>query len=188
VNCRNTRQVAAYVTGISGVGSPVTQGIDGETPIVRYFEDRNSYLRLLRKLVNELIQSFLDAELPLSEIAILYGNSDYVPKEIMVPGFFLRTARTTAELCPLQEDCIQVCSIQGFKGLEARAVVLVGIEDLTTTIWRDLFYVGASRAKTNLRIILPTSCQEIKTSLTFITQLLLMDQDAMRLADESLLQ
>jgi hypothetical protein len=185
VNCRNTRQVAAYVTGISGVGSPVTQGIDGETPIVRYFEDRNSYLRLLRKLVNELIQSFLDAKLPLSEIAILYGSSDYVPQEIMAPGFFLRTVRTTAEISPLQDDCIQVCSIQGFKGLEARAVVLVGIEDLTTTLWRDLFYVGASRAKTNLRIILPASCQEVKASLVAITELL-MDKGTVQQATEPL--
>jgi len=172
VNCRNTRQIAAYVTGLSGVGSSITRGVDGELPVIRYFENREQYLRILKKVVNELIQSFLEAGLPLGEIVILYAASEYVPAEVMKPGFFLRVANTIEEPDFARRSGIQVCSVQGFKGLEARAVVLVGIGDLSTTMWRDLYYVGASRAKTNLRVLLPTSCEQVKSTLPEIMRLL----------------
>lgn len=172
VNCRNTRQIAAYVTGLSGVGSTETDGVNGETPVIRYFDGVHDYLRILKKLVNELIQSFLETGLPLSDIVILYGSSEYVPSEIMKPGFFLRMPRAAEELNSQGTDTIQVCSVQGFKGLEGRAVVLVGISDFSSTAWRDIFYVGASRARTNLRVILPNTCQQVKSALPEIMKLL----------------
>ena len=172
VNCRNTRQIAAYVTGLSGVGSTDTGVVNGEMPVIRYFDSVNDYLRILKKLVNELIQSFLETGLPLSDIVILYGSSEYVPAEIMKPGFFLRVPMVAEELYSSGTDTIQVSSVQGFKGLEGRAVVLVGIPDLLSTAWREIFYVGASRAKTNLRIILPNTCQQVKSALPEIMNLL----------------
>ncbi len=173
VNCRNTRQIAAFVTGLSGVGNSETRGVEGEMPVIRYFDDRNEYLRILKKLVNELIQSFIEADLPLSDIVILYGSSEYIPPEVMKPGFFLRIAVMANSQDYPSAERIQVCSVQGFKGLEGRAIVLVGIPDLSSTAWRDIFYVGASRARTNLRIILPSSCQQVKSALPGIMELLL---------------
>jgi hypothetical protein len=177
VNCRNTKQIAAYVTGISGVGNPITRGVVGEMPIIRYYDSQQKYLQLLKKLVNELIKSFVDAKLQLSEIVILYGKSEYVPEEVLKPGFFLRNVKDAASLDPSQTDIVQISSIQGFKGLEAKAVVLVGIDDLSSKAWRDLFYVGASRAKTNLRIILPEACPEIKVVLSSVLDLLMKQED-----------
>ncbi len=175
-NCRNTRQIAAYVTGLSGVGSPETTGVNGEMPVIRYFDTKADYLRILKKFVNELIQSFLETGLPLSDIVILFGSSEYLPPEVMIPGFFLRGAQAAKELDSSAVDCIQVSSVQGFKGLEGRAIVLVGITDLSSAAWREIFYVGASRARTNLRIILPNACQQVKSSLREIMNMLLDDE------------
>ena len=172
VNCRNTRQIAAYVTGLSGVGSSETGGVDGEMPVIRYFENREEYLRIIKKLVNELIQSFIETGLPLSDIVILYGSSEYLPSEVMKPGFFLRVPSVADDENSSVADSIKVCSVQGFKGLEGRAIVLVGIPELLSTAWRDIFYVGASRARTNLRVILPSTCQQVKLALPEIMDIL----------------
>lgn len=172
INCRNTKQIAAYVTGLSGVGSHAARGVEGEMPMVRYFDGRQEYLRVLKRTVNELIQAYVEAKLPLSEIAILSGSNEFLPKEVMEPGFFLRVPLLTDCRTDHPSDCIQVCSVQGFKGLEARAVVIVGIPELSTTVWRDTFYVGASRARTNLRIILPKTSHEVGAALQTIFSLL----------------
>lgn len=173
INCRNTRQIAAYVSGLSGIGPQETRGVEGEMPVIRFFEGKDDYLRILRKVVNEIIVSFQDAGLPVSEIAILYGSSEFVPPEIFKAGFFLRMAVRTEAQDVLAPEHVQACSIQGFKGLEAKAIVLVGIHDLSSASWRDIYYVGSSRAKTNLRMILPVTCNEVKTAIPEILKLLL---------------
>lgn len=171
LNCRNTRQIAAYVVGFSGEGSTSTRGVDGETPGFRYFELRDDYLRILKKVVNELVQSFANAGISASEIVILFADKDFVPDEITKPGFFLRSVTTFSPDTP-PGDCIQLSSVQAYKGLEAKAIVLVGIREFSSGSSRGLFYVGASRAKTNLRVILHKDCDHAKTVIPMISEIL----------------
>ena len=171
LNCRNTRQIAAYVAGFSGEGSTSTRGANGETPGFRYFDSRDEYLRILKKIVNELIQSFSEAGIPASEIVILFAERTSVPDDVTRPGFFLR-AVTTFDPDSAPQDRIQLASIQAYKGLEAKAIVLLGIREFTSGASRGLFYVGASRAKTNLRVILNKDCDYAKTVIPFISEML----------------
>ena len=46
----------------------------------------------------------------------------------------------------------------GFKGLENDAVILVGIKDLEKEWSRGVVYVGMSRARTRLYVILTADC------------------------------
>jgi hypothetical protein len=170
LNCRNTRQIAAYVSGVSGEGETRTRGVNGEVPVFRYFSGKDQYLKVLKKVVNELIHSFVETGLPLQEIVILYAKRESVPDEVMMPGFFLRS------VLPFEQggdaDAIRITSIQSYKGLEARAVVLLGINEFTNGISRGLFYVGASRARTNLRVLLPDECRHLESVLPVISHLL----------------
>jgi len=171
LNCRNTRQIAAYVAGFSGEGSTSTRGVDGETPGFRYFDSRDDYLRILKKVVNELVQSFSNAGIAASEIVILFADRDFVPDEVTRPGFFLRAVTTFSPDSP-PDDCIQISSVQAYKGLEAKAVVLLGIKEFSSGTSRGLFYVGASRAKSNLRVILHKDCDHAKSAVPLISEIL----------------
>lgn len=170
LNCRNTRQIAAYVSGVSGEGETRTRGVNGEVPVFRYFSGKDQYLKVLKKVVNELIHSFVETGLPLQDIVILYANRESVLDEVMKPGFFLRS------VMPFEQggdaDAIRITSIQSYKGLEARAVVLLGIYEFASGISRGLFYVGASRARTNLRVLLPEECGHLESVLPAISHLL----------------
>jgi hypothetical protein len=170
LNCRNTRQIAAYVSGVSGEGETRTRGVNGEVPVFRYFSGKDQYLKVLKKVVNELIHSFVETGLPLQDIVILYANRESVPEEVMKPGFFLRS------VIPFEQaggaDAVRITSIQSYKGLEAKAVVLLGINEFSSGMSRGLFYVGASRARTNLRVLLPDECGHLESVLPAILRLL----------------
>jgi len=172
INCRNTREIATYVYAISGgVGSVSVKAASGEMPVVRYYTDKQSYHRLLKKVVNELIQSFVSATMPVSGITILASDKSFLTAEMKQPGFFLRGIR---DIDPEDSDlgAIRAGTIQAFKGLESSAVVLVGFEQFDQTLFRDLFYVGASRARAVLRILLPEHCKQVARALPEIVRLL----------------
>jgi hypothetical protein len=161
LNCRNTRPIAAYVKGVSGVGSVSTRAATGEMPVVRYFADRASYMRLLKKVVNDLVTGFEAAGYPASDIVILTAENSYLPEDVLKSSFFLRSMRRVQH-DDVDANHIRYSTVQAFKGLEARAVVLVGFEHFETEAARELFYVGASRARGALRILLPEKCDHMQ--------------------------
>src|SRR5262249_10308179 len=56
--------------------------------------------------------------------------------------------------------CRAVATVQFFKGLKAAAIILVGLESLDSPTSRSLLYVGGSRARSILRVLLPRKCSE----------------------------
>jgi len=102
---------------------------------------------------------------------ILYSENEAVPSEVKSPGFFLRKVSLFSPDFQ-SDDCIQISSIQAFKGLEAKAIVLLGIKEFQSGTSRGLFYVGASRAKTNLRVILHKDCDYAKSAIPRISEML----------------
>ncbi len=48
----------------------------------------------------------------------------------------------------------------GFKGLESEAVLLTGFDDLSDPATLSLLYVGASRARALLGLVLDERCRE----------------------------
>ena len=52
------------------------------------------------------------------------------------------------------------CRLEDFKGLEARVVVVSDVRDLDTREMLRRVYVGCSRARTLLAVILTESCRE----------------------------
>lgn len=171
LNCRNTKPIAAYVRAISGAGSVSVRSAEGENPVVRYYESRPDYLRILKRVVNELVASLADIGRPASHVTVLTADRNFLPPQILEPGFFLRTARFF-DPEDGEADVIRLATIQSFKGLECAAIVLVGLERFDSPTYRDLFYVGASRAHAALRILLPANCDHIEKSLPEITRLL----------------
>jgi len=51
-------------------------------------------------------------------------------------------------------DSISYCSVSSFKGLENDFIILTDIEDLNSDWWRSVIYVGMSRTRFGLHMLL----------------------------------
>jgi len=155
VNCRNTRQVAAYVQGLSGSGCVSVLGADGPDVQLIYYGSEQEHVKLLRTAVNSLIGEPSRGLHTPEQIVILTSDRTSVPIQIHDPGAFVRPL--SSQLVPTPAGSIRFGTIHGFKGLEATCVVLTGLQRIDTAECRRLLYVGGSRAKGLLRILLPKS-------------------------------
>jgi hypothetical protein len=156
INCRNTMQVASYVKGLTDVGEMPTKGANGPDVVIEYYRDFADYLRILKKTTNKLITALDEVGSPVSDIAILTTDLNFIPDIVRSSRFFLRSVQQ-ATANP-SDNSIQIGTVQAFKGLEATAVILVGLASLDSDTARCHLYVGASRARSLLTICLPTVC------------------------------
>jgi len=158
VNCRNTKPIAAYFTGISNIAQRQVRTSEGPDVVLDYYDDFEGYERLLKKYVNSLVTEFKQAKLSPADIVVLTSDKQYVLE---------LSKKTLTELVlpvvpysgSMEENRVSWSSIHAYKGLEAMAVILVGITDLNSVENRRLFYVGASRARTHLISLLPKSVE-----------------------------
>lgn len=158
VNCRNTRQIAAYVAGLTDAGAIPVEGADGPEVKILYYDDVSAFLRLLKTSVNSLVGDLDQGRMPPGEVIILTPERAFLPPEVREPGFFIRPLVDAA--VPLQQGCVQVATVHSFKGMEAPAVILVGFGDIDSSLARRLLYVGGSRARTVLRLLVPRASSE----------------------------
>jgi len=85
VNCRNTRQVAAYVSALSGDGALVDRGADEPDVQVLYYSDTAHYLSRLRATVNSVIGPEDQGKLAPAHAAILTTDRAFLPPEVAAP-------------------------------------------------------------------------------------------------------
>lgn len=170
VNCRNTQEVAAHVTGLTDLGTACTRGTHGPDVGIDYYGDRREFLAIVRRETNRIIQEFADAGLPASEITLLAADTAAFPERLREPGFFLRPLSPVSEH---HDNNVRMATVQSFKGLESAAVILLGTESISSPAGRKLLYVGGSRARSVLHLILPGDCDTlVQQSLARILALL----------------
>ena len=146
-NCRNTHRIATTA------GRPIDvepilweKAPDGKTPNFHVVGDDKSFVPKL----NELISKYIEADIPLNQIVILTSKTE---ENSVLAGLDkigkwpLVNARNT--------DGILFTTARKFKGLESAVVIIVDVNASTidSPESRNLFYVGASRAKDFLDII-----------------------------------
>lgn len=157
INCRNTTQTAVYVRGLSGAGSiKLRTSANGPDVTIDYYSTIQEYRKLIRKIVNESVAGLAEVGINPCETAILSANHSAILSEWCDHGSFIRPVQ--GALCK-QVNAVRVATIQSFKGLEASVVVLTGIDDLDDPVQRRLLYVGGSRARARLRMVLPLPCE-----------------------------
>jgi superfamily I DNA/RNA helicase len=155
VNCRNTRQVAAYVQGLSGSGSISVKGADGPDVQLVYYATEQDHVKVLRSAINSLIGEPDRGLHTPEQVVVLTTERRAVPPSLWDTGALLRPL--SEQLVPPPAGAIRVGTVHGFKGLEATCVVLAGLKRIDTAEARRLLYVGGSRAKGLLKIVLPKS-------------------------------
>ena len=170
-NCRNTRNVAAYVSGLSGTEPGSLMNMEGPKVDIEYFEDKGELLRQLKSIVNRSVTELVDAGLNVSDLTILSPRRDILENLAENDGVFIR---------PMQEysvnsDPNKICwsTLHSFKGLESPEVVLVGFDAIKSDLEKLHLYVGGSRARSRLCLMLPESASaEVSNALPGIFDLL----------------
>jgi hypothetical protein len=151
---RYTRWIDEYTRAVTGINLEFRSAIASEDiPEAIWYERPEELARKLKDRLNRLVLEFRTAGIPLTEIVLLAARREAVPAEILRPGFLAApVAWVESGVTPTG---IRLCTVHGFKGLEAEAVVLVGFDALAAEEEIRLFYVGATRARTHLIAVLP---------------------------------
>lgn len=147
-NCRNPPRIAclAHLLGrLAPDYSKVLRPDNGIEPQVLYYRDADHQRQLLARQLDCLFKEGFEGH----EIVILSSRAD---QNSIARG--LSSARW--QVRPFAEKAqrqIGYCSIHAFKGLEARVVILVDVDDVAPAGTADLFYTGVTRALERLVIL-----------------------------------
>jgi hypothetical protein len=159
LNCRNTRQIAdetAMLAAPRVVARARTEGIPVEYAWYDSPQEQSAKLRqLLRRLVGEGIS--------LGRITVLspHGAERCVAAQLLDLPAAQVTADNAAQVVAGIGDDLTLCSISSFKGLENDFIVITDIEELDVDWWRAVVYVGMSRARAGLILLLNSKLKPI---------------------------
>ncbi len=145
INCRNTQPIAIQTSVISGFKMAKTLLDHGEKVEYYWYESLNELEQKICDLISRLIKDGIRNE----DITIVFpGGEDDVKKAVLNWPSALGIREITINDFESESDTsVKSSSIQAFKGLENKVVILVGIERMHGD-WTDtLNYVGMSRAK-----------------------------------------
>ena len=155
-NCRNTKKIHEMVTHFHHDHHLLRcLGPDGRQPEIHYYHDERDQKRqvqqLLHKLVNEERVSHMDIVLltPKSQSRSVFKTGDRLGNFILV------------EKTPTGYNQVQVSSIHTFKGLENRLVILAEVDESACQDLDSVLYVGCSRARTHLVLLVDDQLDEM---------------------------
>lgn len=158
INCRNTKQIGEETSLLSGFEKPpfLLEHLEGIPVDYRFYNN----MEVQTSTLNECLKKLLNEQVPYDELVILstkkYNNScvkfieEYPIKEIK-----------DNENNSSKNNYFRFSTIQSFKGMESNYVIMVDIDDLTSEVAKSLLYIGMSRAKYGLIILLSDSTKEI---------------------------
>lgn len=157
INCRNTPQIAASVElscGLNPGYSRVLNEISDIDVHVSFYKNTNNQRNLLNTLASKFSERYRA-----SDIIVLSTKRDSescaysLSKEDRGTPF--RPYRESSQI-----PSIRFASIHAFKGLEAPAIILTDIENINEEFSKALLYIGMTRARLELVLLLHERCKQ----------------------------
>lgn len=158
INCRNTRPIGEEIAILTGFETPpfLPSNVDG-CPVNYIFNTLNDEISALEKILKEFIKDKIKPQ----NITILsprtYNNS--IVSRIDQDNFPVADISNSVDNF-MNSNKMTFSTIQRFKGLENSHIILVDINSLIDDEFKSLLYVGMSRAKVGLHILLPDRLKE----------------------------
>lgn len=154
-NCRNTRPVAAFSRGAIGLPADASLATlpAGPSPEVFEVADAAAEREAVRKALHDLV-----AVQGLAPAQVVVLGAHRLDKSSLASGRRLGNLEVVDAADPRagEPGTVRYSTVHRFKGLEADAVLLVGIGEPSRVYgpeqWRRFLYVGASRARVVLRV------------------------------------
>ena len=152
-NCRNTKQISEQTVAITGISAGKGALIQGSSVKYLYYDDDFDQAMKLSTYVNSLIK---DQGIKPEEITIL---SPKTSSASLSGSGRLRLDRPLHDVNKNPKTIkinghVSFCSIASFKGLESPVIVLTDINELSDEINNRLNYVGFTRARSHLVVLL----------------------------------
>lgn len=158
VNCRNTKPVSAETAMLARPEVFANARVDGQPVRYCWHKDAAEQVKQLKALLQKLLS---DGATP-GSISVLSPRN---PTDCCAHNLELSDG---VRIDPLSADNVAAvasgrhprptyCSVSSFKGLENDLIVLTDIENLSAEWWRAVIYVGMSRARAGLYVLLQES-------------------------------
>ena len=151
-NCRNTRRIALETSNVSGFERlPFRLGQEEGPPVEhRYWGTPSGLVNSLRDTVDRLIRDGIQPE----SIVLLSPNrleNSALDGVGTLAGIPIVDCSRNLDVPP---SSIRFSTIHSFKGMESQVVLIVGIEEVDGDDVQSLLYVGMSRARSLLILMI----------------------------------
>jgi DNA helicase IV len=147
-NCRNTRRICEFLQPLSVLPMEPKDGVpEGDVPISFAGDAQQRRKELARVLHDLTTKGKLDPD----EIVVLGGHrmaNTCIAKDPKIGKFTL-----TENVNEDPPNAIRYYTPMKFKGLEARAVILLDVDDMDERWSSNHIYTAASRAKYSLHVV-----------------------------------
>lgn len=146
VNCRNTVQIGTYSAEISGMEPGTFLRERGEEVQKITYSDESDFSKVVKNIIKELKKG----KVHMQDVVFLSPNR-YEHSLLSETDIEVNILGTD----DMKRELPSYATIQSFKGLDAKVVVLFGLEK----VWEDVFskyvYIAGTRARTLLYIVEP---------------------------------
>lgn len=165
-NCRNTRQVGEEMALLSGFDEPPFRfcRVEGLSVDYRYWRGARQ-----AEALDRAIREHLEGGGNAADLVVLspldFGRSAASGLD-GGDAYRIVDVREFAETQRRAPPAVSFCTVQAFKGLESPAVVLCDIEAVDDHEPQSLLYVGMSRARSHLSVLLHERTRPAVTRLT----------------------
>ena len=148
VNCRNTKPIAVQVALLSGIPLSEVLAPDGPASELTWYTSADDQ----RKKISERLLRLQSEGFTASQITVL---SRYrLERSGANDGLGMSVRDISRGGFDSADNEIAFCTVSSFKGLEAEAVLLVDVDDLSSADGLRSVYVGTSRARVALYVFL----------------------------------
>lgn len=145
VNCRNTVQIGTYSSKISGVEMSEFLHENGEEVQKIAYTDKADFKLQIKDILKNLRAEKFD----LTDVVLLapkkYSNSILEETGIKV--------NELGDHFDYNSPLPRYATIQGFKGLDAKIVILVDVDNILDKNFSRLMYIAGTRARTLLYVV-----------------------------------
>lgn len=152
INCRNSLRIAEAVTVTAGMSpgySRVLHELDSSDVEPLFYRRAANQAQALHATIKKLLRIYRPAQ-----IVILSTKADTESCAAQLPegvdGIRFAPFRQATD----RSDVIRYSTVHAFKGLESVAVVLTDVEDIEGDQAKALLYVGMSRARIQLYVLM----------------------------------
>ena len=154
-NRRNTRQIADETAMLTRPRVRSTATVEGVP--VRYSwykapsQQPSALIRIIKQLLAEQVRP--------SQVTVLSPRSacKCCAASVVDPEMVQVTSDNAQQMATGALKSVSYCSISSFKGLENDFIVVTDIEELEAEWWRSVIYVGMSRARVGLHLLVRES-------------------------------
>jgi hypothetical protein len=159
-NCRNTRPIGLHINAIAQPSRRTACRASGPPVEVSTYQAESELMGKLENILNRLRSE----KIPAGTISVLFAVSlsDSDTRRLAKMGVLPLADENVVALGKRELEQPTWSLVSGFKGLENDVVILVGVADIESPWWRSVTYVGLSRARVRLFLLINERCSALR--------------------------